>query len=94
MVERGTIFRNMHQPLHHEYLVFVMAKGTHAHCIRITFPTDGDTIVSWNVGIWFPSLESDRLHFPIVGNIKLDDLVVSRVLTEINKSNHAIEEES
>lgn len=92
MIARGTIFRNMHQPLYNQYLVFVTSKDNHATCIGVVFPDNGEPIVTWNVGIWNPSLESDRVHFPLVGHIQLDDLIVSRVQSEINKSTQDSEE--
>ena len=84
-ITKGTIFRNMHHPDFEIYLVYLFSRNNNAYCIKVAFNKFNESQVTWQCIMWKPSLAKDRLMFPIVGQINIDDMIMNHVLNEISR---------
>ena len=83
-VKKGTILRNLYQPNYESYFVFRMYSGNDALGIWV-IKTDKGIKVKWSSRFPKDDIQNDREHFPIVGHLDLDSLIVSHVLNEVSR---------
>ena len=83
-MKKGTILRNLYQPNYESYFVFRKYSGNDALGIWL-IKTDKEIKVKWSSRFPKDDIQKDREHFPIVGHLDLDSLIVSHVLNEVSR---------
>lgn len=81
-ITRGTIFRNMYQPDYGSYLIFLGYEDRYANCIWVV-DTKKNIEIKYDAHFYKKSIARDREHYPIVGHIDIDSLLIARTLNEV-----------
>lgn len=86
-MRRGTVLRNLWQPTHESYLVYLGTHGEYSKCLWLLdgkFPSSGTHEESF----YKQDILNDREHFPIVGYVDVDKVVHDAILAEVEEQEH------
>ena len=81
-ITKGTILRNMYQPDYDSFLIFLEYKDRSAKCIWI-IDTHKEVQIKYDTNFYKRSIANDRLHYPIVGHIDIDNLLINHTKNEV-----------
>lgn len=82
-MKKGTILRVMYQPSYESFFVFRKYSGSDALGVWIT-KTDKETYFKWSARFPKDDIQNDREHFPIVGFIDLEEMIINHVLNKVS----------
>lgn len=72
----------MYQPDYGSYLIFLGYEDRYANCIWVV-DTKKNIEIKYDAHFYKKSIARDREHYPIVGHIDIDSLLIGRTLNEV-----------